>query len=58
MEMTPTATPSIIPKRKPDEKTMKVKNSTFGTESIGSFNAMARATKIPMRASFLAERLI
>ena len=57
MEIIPTNIPPTIPKRYPEEKTMKVKNSTFGTESIGSFKAMAKAIKTPIRASFLAEKL-
>jgi len=58
MEIIPTSTPPIIPKRYPEEKIMKVKNSTFGTERRGSFRAMAKAIKTPIKASFLAEKLI
>jgi hypothetical protein len=58
MEITPTKKPSVMPKRYPEEKTTKVKNSTLGTERMGSFKTMAKATKTPIKESFLTERFI
>ena len=58
MEITPTNNPSIMPKRYPEEKITKVKNSTLGTERMGSFKTMAKATRTPIKESFLTEKLI
>jgi len=58
MEMTPTKKPSTVPKRYPEEKITKLKNSTLGTERMGSFKTMAKAIKTPIKESFLTERLI
>jgi hypothetical protein len=57
METTPTDNPSIMPNIYPEEKITKVKNSMLGTERMGSFKTMAKATRTPIKESFLTERL-
>jgi hypothetical protein len=58
MEMIPTKHPSIMPNKNPEDKTTKVKNSTLGTERMGNFKTIAKATKTPIKESFLTEKLI
>jgi hypothetical protein len=58
IERAPTMPPSIMPNKKPEVKTTKLKNSTLGIWRIGIFKTIGSAVNTPILAIFLEEKVI